>query len=57
MRAYGIFVFDPALITDRGAVILKMGKPLRQGEEGAMAERLRDLGVPILCRLGGEAGE
>src|SRR5258706_3220627 len=39
-RADAIFVFDPALITDAGAVILRMGKALRRGEEAAMARRL-----------------
>src|SRR5438046_1764510 len=34
-RADAIFVFDPVLITDRGAVILSMGKLLRRGEEAA----------------------
>jgi len=54
-RADAIFVFDPALITDRGAVILRMGKELRRGEEAAMARRLREIGVPVLAELGGEA--
>lgn len=54
-RADAIFVFDPALVTDRGAVILRMGKELRRGEEAAMARRLREIGVPILAELGGEA--
>lgn len=54
-RADSIYVFDPALITDRGAVILRMGKELRRGEEAAMARRLREIGVPILAELGGEA--
>jgi len=54
-RADAIFVFDPALITDRGAVILRMGKELRRGEEAAMARRLQEMGVPILAELGGEA--
>ncbi|HET9225991.1 MAG TPA: arginine deiminase family protein [Thermoanaerobaculia bacterium] len=54
-RADAIYVFDPALVTDRGAVILRMGKELRRGEEGAMARRLREIGVPILGGLGGEA--
>ena len=39
-RADAIYVFDPALITDEGAIILKMGKALRRGEEAAMARRL-----------------
>jgi dimethylargininase len=54
-RADSIFVFDPALVTDRGAVILRMGKELRRGEEAAMARRFREIGVPILAELGGEA--
>ena len=54
-RADAIFVFDPALVTDRGAVILRMGKELRRGEEAAMARRFRDIGVPILAELDGEA--
>jgi N-dimethylarginine dimethylaminohydrolase len=54
-RADAVFVFDPALITDRGAIILRMGKALRRGEEAAMARRLEDLGIPILDALHGEA--
>jgi dimethylargininase len=54
-RADAIFVFDPVLVTDRGAVILRMGKELRRGEEAAMARRLQEIGVPILATLGGEA--
>lgn len=54
-RADAIFVFDPALVTDRGAVILRMGKELRRGEEVAMARRFREIGVPILAELDGEA--
>lgn len=54
-RADSIFVFDPALVTDRGAVILRMGKELRRGEEAAMARRFREIGVPILAELSGEA--
>jgi dimethylargininase len=30
-RADAIFVFDPVLITERGAVLLRMGKALRRG--------------------------
>ncbi len=54
-RADAIYVFDPALITDRGAVILRMGKERRRGEEAAMARRLEALGVPILFVLEGSA--
>jgi dimethylargininase len=54
-RADAIFVFDPALMTDQGAVILRPGKALRQGEEVAMARRLKALGVPIHYALHGQA--
>ncbi|MFO7167824.1 MAG: arginine deiminase family protein [Chloroflexota bacterium] len=54
-RADSIFVFDPALITDAGAVILRMGKELRRGEEQAMARTLERLGVPVIATLHGDA--
>jgi len=54
-KADAIFVFDPALVTDQGAIILSMGKPQRRGEEAAMARRLEELGVPVLYELQGEA--
>jgi len=54
-RADAVFVFDPALVTDRGAVILRMGKELRRGEEAALARRFREIGVPVLAELRGEA--
>lgn len=54
-RADSIFVFDPALITDQGAVILRMGKELRRGEEAALGRRLLEVGVPVLAELDGEA--
>ena len=46
-QADSIFVFDPAIITDQGAIILRMGKVLRRGEETAMARCLERSGVPI----------
>jgi dimethylargininase len=54
-HADAIFVHDPCIITDAGAIILKMGKALRQGEEEAIARCLARAGVPILYRLQGEA--
>jgi N-dimethylarginine dimethylaminohydrolase len=54
-RADAIFVFDPALVTDHGAVILRMGKELRRGEEHAMARRFAELDIPILYTLHGDA--
>ncbi len=54
-RADAIYVYDPVLMTERGAVILSPGKAVRHGEEDAMARRLENLGVPILARLTGAA--
>ncbi|MEE8354696.1 MAG: arginine deiminase family protein [Candidatus Bathyarchaeia archaeon] len=54
-RADSIFTYDPAIVTDRGAIILSMGKQLRRGEEGPMARRLEKLGVPIIYRVHGDA--
>ena len=54
-RADSIYVFDPVIVTDRGAVILRMGKELRRGEEAALGRRLQEVGVPILGELTGEA--
>jgi len=46
-----IYVFDPALVTDGGAVILRPGKPARCGEPDALARDLAAAGVPIVARL------
>ena len=54
-HADAVFVFDPVLITDQGAVLLRMGKELRRGEETAMATVLSRLAVPTLYSLHGEA--
>ena len=54
-RADAIYVHDPAIVTDRGAIILRMGKVLRRGEEEAIEKKLAEIGVPILYRMHGEA--
>ena len=54
-HADAIFAFDPALLTDHGAIILSMGKSQRRGEEAVMARRFEQLGVPILYTLHGDA--
>ncbi len=46
--ADSIYVHDPVLMTDWGAILLKMSKPLRQGEEVFMKKRLQELNIPIL---------
>ena len=50
-----VFVFDPVLVTDRGTIVLSMGKELRRGEEESLARTLQDCGVPVYGRLEGDA--
>jgi dimethylargininase len=54
-HADAIFTHDPVLICNKGAIILRMGKALRRGEEEAMAQQLEAIGVPVHYRLHGEA--
>lgn len=49
--ADAIYVHDPVLVTARGAILLRMGKSLRRGEEGAIGRRLEAIGVPTVGRL------
>lgn len=46
--------FDPALVTDQGAVILTSGRPERRAETFPMARALLRLGIPIIGWVGGE---
>ena len=50
-----VFVFDPVLVTDRGTLVLSMGKKKRRGEEEPLARALQDCGVPVFGRLEGAA--
>jgi len=54
-HADSIYVHDPAIVTDAGAVILKMGKELRRGEEEAMARSFKKLDIPTHRVLRGDA--
>jgi dimethylargininase len=54
-RADAIYVFDPVIVTDRGSIVLSMGKDLRRGEEAPLARRLEELGVPVYRTLHGDA--
>jgi len=49
--ADAIFVHDPVLITKQGALILRMGKDLRRGEEEAIEKKLHELGIPTYAKL------
>jgi dimethylargininase len=46
-HADAIFVHDPVLVTDRGTIVLRMGKRRRRGEEAPLAETLEAAGVPV----------
>ena len=56
-----LYVHDPVLITDRGAVIFQTGKIARRGEGSAFADAFRGWDVPILGNIEGlataEAGD
>ncbi len=46
-----VYVYDPAIVSDTGAVLLRPGKKARQGEVDAIAQELEQAGVPIAARL------
>lgn len=50
-KADSVFVFDPVLVTSHGVIALRMGKPLRRGEEAALAKKLASLGYPLIGSL------
>lgn len=49
--ADSMFTQDPSFVTDKGAVILRMGKPLRRQEADLHEAAYRKAGIPILGRL------
>lgn len=50
-----IYVRDPVLVTDAGAVILQTGKPARRGEGPAIEAAFDDWDIPILGRIEADA--
>lgn len=46
-----IYTYDPALLTDAGAILLRTGKPGRRAEPDAMGIDLEAAGIPCLARL------
>ena len=46
-----IFAYDPSIITDAGAVLLRPGKALRLPEVARHEATYRELGIPILGRI------
>jgi len=49
-----IYVHDPVIISNRGAVLCNMGKRERAQEPGAIAAHLDELGIPVLGSIEGE---
>ena len=50
-----IYAFDPALVTEQGALVLRPGKEGRRAEADASAAALEAAGVPVAERLRGPA--
>jgi dimethylargininase len=46
-----IYVFDPALVTEHGALVLRPGKEARRPETAAAADALESAGVPVAARI------
>jgi N-dimethylarginine dimethylaminohydrolase len=53
--ADAIYVHDPAIVADQGAILMRMGKALRRPEPELMVSCLEAAGIPIHYRLHGEA--
>jgi dimethylargininase len=47
-----IYVYDPVLMTDAGAILLRPGKAARRGEPQLAATDLEAAGVPVVAALG-----
>jgi dimethylargininase len=46
-----IYAYDPVLVGERGAVLLRPGKDGRLGEPGALEAALTQAGVPVAARI------
>ena len=46
-----VYAYDPALVADVGAILLRPGKELRQSEPDALGRDLERAGVPVAARL------
>lgn len=49
--ADGMFTHDPSLVSDHGAILLRMGKKLREAEVEAHAALYEAHGIPVLGRV------
>jgi N-dimethylarginine dimethylaminohydrolase len=46
-----VYTFDAALVTHRGAIVLRSGKPTRLGEEALVDAWLRGARIPVVGRI------
>lgn len=46
-----IYQFDPSLVTDHGAILLRSGKPGRRGEEDLQARWFAARDIPVIGRI------
>ena len=46
-----VYVFDPAVVSSRGAILLRPGKPNRRGEETELEKWLIEHDVPVVGRI------
>jgi dimethylargininase len=46
-----VYTFDPALMSDRGAIILRPGKETRRGEETELEKWFGERGIPMAGRI------
>ena len=60
-NADSVFAYDASLMTPAGAILMSLGKKLREGEQELHKEFYEDNGIPILGRITGngkaEAGD
>lgn len=49
-----LYVHDPVIITEKGAILCNMGKEQRRGEPVAVGDFFQKLGFPILGSISGE---
>jgi dimethylargininase len=47
-----VYAFDPVLVTEYGAVLMRPGKPGRRDEPAAVARELERAGVPVAATVG-----
>ena len=50
-----IYTYDPAIVTDGGAILLRSSKVVRQKEPAAHGRSFERLGIPIIHTLNGDA--